>query len=118
VRIADHGIVEPVWAATIWGLWSCWLLVQRTKAAPALARLSAALLVAELVALAVHSYGCGHGRCGPAATAAGSAASIDLPALAALFVAGIVAREWRRARRAEERQASGRKLSRGEAGKE
>ena len=86
-----------VWAATIWGLWSCWLLAQYTQRV-AVTRGSGVLLVAELLALAVHSYGCAEGGCSAAAATADSAASIDVPVLALVLVSVAVAREWRRAR--------------------
>jgi|GraSoiStandDraft_16_1057320.scaffolds.fasta_scaffold2088471_2 hypothetical protein len=92
--------VVIVWAATLWALWSCWLLAQHLNAPAAITRVSAGLLVAELVTLAVHSFGCTDHGCGPAAAAAGSAASLDVPILAALFIAAVAAREWQRARRA------------------
>jgi hypothetical protein len=94
------GPMELVWAATIWGLWSCWLLAQHMNAPAAITRVSAGLLVAELVSLAVHSFDCAGDGCGPAGLAAGTAASLDVPVLAALFVSVAIGREWQRARRA------------------
>jgi hypothetical protein len=90
--------MQLVWAATLWGLWSCWLLAQHMGAPAMITRASAGLLGAELIALAVHSFDCSAGGCGPAGLAAGSAASLDVPVLAVLLVAAAVGREWRRAR--------------------
>jgi hypothetical protein len=92
--------VVLVWAATIWGLWSCWLLAQYAKAGVAVTRASATLLVGELGLLAVHYFGCAEGRCSQLADTAGGAATIDLPVLAVVLVAVTATREWRRARRA------------------
>jgi hypothetical protein len=84
-----------LWAITVWCLWSCWLLCQYVHAPLVLTRSAAALLAAELLALLVHSMGCDQGACGVGAKAAGSVASIDVPALAALLFAGAVAYAWR-----------------------
>jgi hypothetical protein len=92
--------VEIVWAATLWGLWSCWLVAQHLQAPPAITRVSAGLLVAELVSLAAHSFGCDERGCGVAGAAAGTASSLDVPILTALFIAVALGSEWRRARRA------------------
>jgi hypothetical protein len=93
-------VMELVWGATLWGLWSCWLLAQHFRAPAPITRVSAGLLVAELVTLVVHGYACEDQGCGVAGSLAGTAASIDLPALAAVFVTIVVGREWLRARRA------------------
>jgi hypothetical protein len=86
-----------LWAATIWGLWSCWLVCQFVHAPALLTRSAAWLLVAELVALAVRSFsGCGEGACGPGARAATSVATIDVPALGALLIAVATLHAWRR----------------------
>jgi hypothetical protein len=92
--------VVIVWTATLWGLWSVWLLAQYMKAPAAITRVSAGLLVAELLVLAVHSLGCGDRGCDAAGAAAGAAASLDVPVLALVLVPVAVGREWRRARRA------------------
>jgi hypothetical protein len=91
--------VVIVWAATLWGLWSCWLVAQNVGAPAAITRVSAGLLAAELAALAVHSFGCDVHGCGVAGTAAGTASSVDVPVLAGLFAAIVFAREFRRAQR-------------------
>jgi hypothetical protein len=92
--------MDIVWGATLWGLWACWLLAQHVRAPAAITRVSAGLLVAELVTLVVHGYACADSGCGPAGTAAGAAADLDIPVLAAVFVAVVVGREWLRAHRA------------------
>jgi hypothetical protein len=88
--------MEVVWAGTLWALWCCWLLCQHARAPAALTRTAMTLLVSELVLLAVHSYGCADG-CGASGRIAGSAASFDVPALTAVFVAVATVRAWRRA---------------------
>jgi hypothetical protein len=92
--------VVIVWGVTLWILWSCWLLAQFMGAPAAITRVSGALLVAELLMLAVHSFGCGDRGCAAAGTVAGDAASLDIPALALVCLTIAIAREWRRARRA------------------
>jgi hypothetical protein len=92
--------MELVWAATLWGLWSCWLLAQHMGAPAGITRANAGLLVVELVALGVHSFDCDSGGCGAAGQAAGTAASIDVPGLAVVFVALATGRAWRRAQQA------------------
>jgi hypothetical protein len=92
--------MELVWAATLWGLWSCWLLAQHMGAPAVVTRANAGLLVVELVALGVHSFDCDDGGCGPAGLAAGTAASVDIPLLAVVFAALAIGRAWRRARQA------------------
>jgi hypothetical protein len=96
----QHVAMELVWAATLWGLWSCWLVSQHVDVPRSVTRVSAGLLATELVTLAVHSFGCGDGGCGPAGQAAGTAASLDVPVLSALFVAVTISQAWRSAHRA------------------
>jgi hypothetical protein len=87
-----------LWAITIWGLWSCWLVCQLVHAPTLLTRSAVTLLVLELAALAVRSFsGCDAGACGAGARAASSVATIDVPGLSALLVAAAVAHAWRRA---------------------
>jgi hypothetical protein len=95
--------MELVWGATLWALWSCWLLCQHLMGPAPVTRASAGLLAADLVLLAVHSYDCAEGGCGPAGRTAGSAVSLDLPVLTLLLVAGLAVHAWRRARRAAAR---------------
>jgi hypothetical protein len=94
--------VEIIAAATIWGMFSCFLLFPRLGLPSVLHRTAMTLLVAELVALAMWSYGsegCVRRPCGPAAEAGRSAAAIDIPLLAlALVVLAVMlgVRAWRR----------------------
>jgi len=99
--------VRIVWFATLWGLWSCWLLAQHLRAPAAVTRVSAGLLLAEVGALLVHGFGCTEGGCNAGAAVAGSLASVDVPALATVFLAVVVGREWVRARRASLQTTSG-----------
>ena len=92
--------MELVWAATLWGLWSCWLVSQHVDVPRSVTRVSAGLLATELVMLAVHSFDCADAGCGPAGLAAGTAASLDVPVLSALFVAVTISQAWRSAQRA------------------
>jgi hypothetical protein len=91
--------VDLVAGATIWGLWSCWLVAQHLRAPALLTRSAAALLAAELVALAIHSFGCGDNGCSQGADVAGAAATYDLPALGATLVVLATTYAWRRAAR-------------------
>jgi hypothetical protein len=99
-RLKHHVAMELIWAATLWGLWSSWLLAQHLGAPAGITRASAGLFVAELVALAVHSFDCGQGGCGPGGRVAGTAAGVDVPLLAVVLVALAIGRAWRRAERA------------------
>jgi hypothetical protein len=77
-------------AATVWILFSLWLLVPLLDLPRSLARVAAVLLWAELVALLMHSYGsegCDGSTCPPLAQAAGIAARTDVPILTVAFVA-------------------------------
>jgi hypothetical protein len=96
--------MELVWGATLWALWSCWLLCQHLAAPWLFTRASAGLLVGELAMLAVHSFDCQENGCGPAGRAAGSAATADIPALAVLLVAMAAVHGWRTARRSSLRR--------------
>ena len=91
--------MELAAAATIWSLWSCWLLAQHVGAPTLLTRSAAVLVAAEILALAVHSFGCDPGGCGPAAKTARGAATYDVPGLAAIFVLAAGGYAWRRAAR-------------------
>jgi hypothetical protein len=93
-------VVELAAGVTIWGLWSCWLVAQHARAPALLTRSAATLLVAELVALAAHSFGCGHNGCNQTADLAGGAATYDIPALSATLVVLATSYAWRRAARA------------------
>jgi hypothetical protein len=79
--------------ATIWILFSVWLLSPHVGIAPRAARLIAYTLVAEFALLLLWSYGtdrCLERTCAPVAQAAGVAARIDLPVLALVIVAAAV----------------------------
>ena len=71
-------IVEIVAAATIWGMFSCFLLFPRFGLPAVFHRTAMALLVAEIVALATWSYG---SPGDPGSEAGRSAAGIDIPLL-------------------------------------
>jgi hypothetical protein len=88
--------VEIIAAATIWGMFSCFLLFPRLGLPRGFHRTAITLLVAELVALAMWSYG-SPGE--PGAEAGRSAAAIDIPLLSLALVALAVmfgVRAWRR----------------------
>ena len=95
-------IVEIVAAATIWGMFSCFLLFPQLGLPAVFHRTAITLLVTELVALAMWSYGsegCVRRPCAPVAEAGRSAAAIDIPLLSlALVVLAVMfgVRAWRR----------------------
>jgi hypothetical protein len=97
--------MELVWAATLWELWSCWLVSQHVDVPRFVTRVSAGLLAAELLMLALHSFDCTDGGCGPAGQAAGTAASYDVPVLSTLFVGAAISQAWRSAYRAAKAEA-------------
>jgi hypothetical protein len=81
-------------AATIWILFSLWLIAPSLGVPRPLARLAMGLLCAELAVLLLWSYGtqtCLERDCAPIAQAAGIAARTDVPILAALFVLATIA---------------------------
>ena len=96
--------VEVVAATTIWSMFACFLLFPRLGFRPLMHRTAMTLLVAELVALALWSYGsegCLRRPCAPVAEAGRTAASIDVPLLSAgLLALALVhgVRRWRRLR--------------------
>jgi len=76
-------------AITLWLMFSLFLIVPIAGLPPVIARVAAILLVAELVALLTWSFGlerCIEATCAPLAQAAGIAARMDIPALAAAFL--------------------------------
>jgi hypothetical protein len=97
--------VEVTAAATIWSMFACFLLFPRMGFGAVMHRTAMTLLVAELVALAMWSYGsedCVRRPCAAAAEVGRTAASIDVPLLSlALIVVAFVSgvRSWRRAQR-------------------
>jgi len=75
--------VEIVAAITIWIMFSCFLILPRFGLPAVFHRTAMTLLVAELVALGMWSYG---SPGAPAAEAGRSAAEFDIPLLAAALV--------------------------------
>jgi hypothetical protein len=73
--------VEIIAAATIWGMFSCFLLFPHLGLPAVFHRTAMGLLVAELLALMAWSYGSG-----AAADAGRSAAGIDIPLLSLALV--------------------------------
>jgi hypothetical protein len=86
-------IVELAAAATIWAMFACFLVFPHLGLPVALHRTAMTLLVAELLALMVWSYG---GEAGPGPDAARSAAAIDIPLLAVVLVVVSVVIYFRR----------------------
>jgi hypothetical protein len=81
--------VEVTATATIWCLFSCFLLFPRMGLPPLMHRTAMTLLVAELFALAVWSYGsegCDERPCGAGAELGRTAAAVDVPLLALALV--------------------------------
>ncbi len=79
--------------ATIWILFSVWLLSPHVGISPRAARMVGWTLTAEIALLLFWSYGtdfCLERTCAPVAQAAGVAARIDLPVLAVVIVAAAV----------------------------
>jgi hypothetical protein len=85
--------VEIAATATIWIMFACFLIFPRLGLPPVWHRTAMALLVAELVALGMWSYG---SPGAPAAEAGRTAAAIDVPLLALALVVFSVLRAWRR----------------------
>jgi hypothetical protein len=82
--------VEVTATATLWVLFSCFLLFPRMGFPPLMHRTAMTLLVAELVALMMWSYGskgCVERPCGEGAEVGRTAAALDIPLLAAALVA-------------------------------
>jgi hypothetical protein len=95
--------VEIIASATIWGLFTCFLIFPLAGLPPAMHRTAMTLLVAELVALGFWSYGsagCEQRPCSAAAEAGRTAATVDVPLLAVALVAIALYRGLRGARRA------------------
>jgi hypothetical protein len=96
--------MEVTATATLWAMFSCYLLFPRLGLPSLMHRTAMALLVAELLALALWSYGsedCLARPCAPAAEAGRTAAALDIPVLSAgLVVLAVIrgVRVWRRRR--------------------
>jgi hypothetical protein len=76
-------------AATLWVLFSFWIIAPLVDMPPRLGTTAMVLLCAELGTLLLWSFGvegCDDRTCAPVAQAAGIAARTDLPLLAAAFV--------------------------------
>jgi hypothetical protein len=98
----DHRDVEVTATATLWCLFSCFLLFPRLGFPPLMHRTAMTLLVAELVALAMWSYGskgCVERPCGAGAELGRTAAAVDVPLLAAALVVLAMIRGMRTMRR-------------------
>lgn len=97
--------MEVTATLTIWAMFSCFLLFPRLGLPPLMHRTAMALLAAELVALAMWSYGsegCVERPCSGIAEAGRTAAALDVPLLSAALVLLAVfsgVRRWRRTRR-------------------
>jgi hypothetical protein len=82
-------------AATLWFMFSLWIAAPWVGVSPAIERTAAGLFAVELVTLLAWSYGtegCDGGACGPLTRAAGTAARIDVPVLAALLLVAALLR--------------------------
>jgi hypothetical protein len=82
-------------ALTIWVLFSVWLISSCARLPHPIGRIAVALLLVELGALMIWSYGsesCGERTCAPLAQAAGIAARTDVPILAAAFLLVVAVR--------------------------
>jgi hypothetical protein len=93
--------VELVAAATLYGLFSAWLLFPLFGVPRLLTTSTAVLLCLEFLAVLTWGYtreDCAHGPCGPLAEAARTAVAVDLPALSIAVVALAVAHAVRRRR--------------------
>ena len=80
-------------AATLWLLFSVWLICPHVGGPPRVARILGWALGAELILLLVWSYGtevCRVDVCAPLARAAGVAAKLDLPVLSVVLVAAVL----------------------------
>lgn len=88
--------VEVIAAATIWSMFSCFLLFPRLGLPPMLHRSAMTLLVAEIVALGMWSYG---SPGAPGSEAGRSLAALDIPLLAVGLVALAIIRGVRGSRR-------------------
>lgn len=94
--------MEVIATATIWCLFSCFLLFPLMGFPPLMHRTAMTLLVAELVALMMWSYGskgCIERPCAAGAELGRTAAAIDIPLLALVLVAVAMIRGMRTMRR-------------------
>jgi hypothetical protein len=80
-------------AMTLWTMFSIWVIAHCAELPARIGRAAMSLLAVELGLLAIWSYGsegCDEPTCAPLAQAAGIAARIDVPILAAVYVIGLV----------------------------
>ena len=103
--------MEVVAAATLYGLFSAWMLLPYFGARRMLVTSAAVLTWIDFVAVIAWGYSrddCAHGSCSGLAEAARSAVAVDLPVLAIAVVALAVADavRGRRSSRRPERAAS------------
>ncbi len=93
--------VEVAATVTLWACLAAWFILPTLNGPALLARAAMGLLVLELLALLIWSYGsqgCVERPCGAAAETARTAAALDLPVLTGLLVALIVLHGVRAAR--------------------
>jgi hypothetical protein len=86
--VRNHSWIVPA-AATLWAMFSLWMLAPHVSLSPTVGRAAATLMTVELVALLAWSYGsenCDPGGCAPFSEVAGVAARTDVPVLAAVLV--------------------------------
>jgi hypothetical protein len=82
--------VEIAVVATLWSMFSCFLLFQQLGVPIYLRRAATTLMAAEFVAMLVWSFGseeCLERPCAPVAEAGRTAAAIDVPLLALAVIA-------------------------------
>ena len=82
-------------AATLWVMFGLVVTGPSLGLSRGVARTATGLLTAELAALLLASYGCEQ-ECTPAADVIGTVARVDLPILAGVFVAALLASQVRR----------------------
>ena len=94
--------MEIVVVATLWSMFSCFLLFPHLGMPAYLHRAATTLLAAEFVSLLVWSFGskgCVERPCGPLTEAGRTAASVDVPLLAAAVIALAIIRGVRHHKR-------------------
>jgi hypothetical protein len=97
-------------AATLWVLFSIWLLFPHMAVPRMLTRATAMLLTLEFVAVTAYGFAtedCTHRPCSAVSEATRTAAGVDLPALTVVVTALAVAHALRAARRLSVADAEG-----------
>jgi hypothetical protein len=92
-----------VMAATLWILFSIWLLFPHLAVPRMLTRAAGTLLALEFVAVTAYGFAtenCAQRPCSPVSEATRTAAGVDLPALTAVVIVLAVAHALRRQRAA------------------